>query len=84
MALKKKIEKFGYDFEYNMISHMNYSKEDNTTIILVSLYKNQETREEDIHNFADIFEFKAHGNITIEQAYNFLKHTQTYKNAEDC
>lgn len=84
MALKKKIEKFGYYFEYNMISHMNYSKEDNSTIIFVSLYKNQSTREEDIHNFADIFEFKTHGNMSVEQAYKFLKTTKFYHDAEDC
>ena len=84
MALKKRINKFGYEFEYNMIDHMNYSKEDDSTIITIELFKSKAARDADIHNYADLIEFKAHGNMTVEQAYNFLKTTPFYHDAEDC
>jgi len=84
MALKKKINRFGYDFEYSMISILGYSKELNKTHITVSLYKDKATRDEDITNFGHSMDFTADGNKTVSECYDFLKTTEQYQDAEDC
>lgn len=84
MALKKKITKFGYDFEYSMISNINFNKESNKTYITVNLYKDKATRDEDITNYAEYIDFVAEGNKTIAECYDFLKTLEQYQDAEDC
>ena len=84
MALKKNITKFGFDFEYSMISFVSFTKETNKTYITVSIYKNKETRDNDISSYADTINFETDGNKTVAECYNFLKTTDYYKDAEDC
>ena len=84
MALKKKITKFGYDFEYSMISTTIFNKESNKTYITVNLYKDKTTRDEDITNYAEHIDFVAEGNKSIAECYNYLKTTDYYQDAEDC
>lgn len=84
MALKKKITKFGYDFEYSMISNTNFNKETNKTYITVNLYKDKATRDEDITNYVEYIDFVTEGNKNVAECYDFLKTTEQYQNAEDC
>lgn len=84
MALKKNITKFGYDFEYSMISTTIFNKESNKTYITVNLYKDKATRDEDITNYAEHIDFVAEGNKSVTECYNYLKTTEQYQDAEDC
>lgn len=84
MALRKTKKVFGYDFNYWMITSRNYSKEYNRTEFVVSLYKNQDMRQEDVHSAIESYTYNLDGEQTTEACYNYLKTLSEYKDAEDC
>lgn len=84
MALKKDITKFGYNFEYSMISAVSFIKESDKTYITVNIYKDKSTRDADITNHSDIINFETVGNKSVAECYEFLKTTEQYQDAEDC
>lgn len=81
MALIKNQNYRGFTLNYWIITTLGYNKKDNVTFGILSPYKDQLTREQDIKSdFPELqFAFKFNGNLTSAQCYKLITQSVTNK-----
>lgn len=71
MALQKTIKYKGYDLNYLVITQLTYDKQYNRTTVVLSGFKDEETRKLNINNVLGYTKnFTFEGFLTIEEAYD--------------
>lgn len=75
MALKTTVKYKGFDITYWVITSLSYEKKSNKTYITVDGFKDKPTRDEDLDNYISDLRatYDADGNLSISEAYSFLK-----------
>lgn len=85
MALNKETKYKGITANYWTITEITYNKLDDTTNLRVSLFKDEQTRKLDlVENSLFFVCLSFRGLLDLPQAYEKLKTTETFKDAEDC
>jgi len=83
MALLKKVNFKGYDYEYWGYIEYSFSKIENKTFIKLCLFKNIETRQIDINNYIDNKCFLFDGNLSVKKCFEKIKLMEEFAGSED-
>ena len=94
MALYKKIKnEFGIPLEYHRINNIDHIINGNTKISIYSYVdegerekeksREQDVYYEDVYTSIDVVELEYNDELTVEQAYNYLKTLDKYKGSTD-
>lgn len=83
MALKKKIDIYGYQPEYIIIDTVDFSKVLNNTKFRTLYYKNEEERRENLEAYIFRKDYCLPGCKSIIECYEYLKTLPEFDGSED-